>query len=741
MMQTLICPHWAPCHAGQEDDQFMRDLKPKVVKLFFLGDSIPRLDVALAAATNLVILRHHGISENYDRRGIRDRGHAVEMAGAHADAWWGLIPAGVPRDRIAVEGLNEPRVWPWGSESPELTSAYYAELMRLMGAGGVRVVAGNLSVGWPGNGEPEMPPDSPPIWRGFEEMIDAINRHAGFLGMHEYHFTNGPRDPVVEIIDGKVKRSGGWGWWCGRFEVCPWDVPIIITEAGIDAHVMNQDYFGWHGLAQPRESTYFGYLVDYEMQCILDGRVVAITPFTHDFYDRMWATYDTRPREFRTLWLAHARDMEAANYILPAAWSLPTWSSEPWRPDGAPLPPSPPPPAPVPVPVPVPVAGPEVVDLAQNRHDLAWLTNAYGVTVDSSLVKGVGHNLRMVSIQAQETAGHMHDAVRGYHEVRLIDEAGNALAGWAVGRTWPGAPNAWPNGVAPDNVTCPPEAKAAAIFGTTNADGSVSWVAGPGDIAHNKDGANTFWPPSHELGCDVMRGGGIFGDPSGKAIVWVPTFQVVEVGATQPPPPTPTPTPTPVPAEWGDARLTPWKPLVMEWSDRREIDPLVVGAIVMLESAGQSEVISTSGAVGLMQVMPFEAGAAFSDRPTTAELLNPGFNIEWGTKILRDNLDRYGDLARALAGYYGGRRCAENLDDPDSITYLEKFREWWRRLWGTEPPVQVGEPGAVNVTSIRWNAEEAVREIEASQKQDASARARLLENVIAGLYKIEGNSP
>jgi len=258
----------------------------------------------------------------------------------HANAWWELIPAGIPREKLAVEGLNEPRVMPWGSELPEVTSAYYAELTRLMHLGGVRVVAGNLSVGWPGNGEPEMPPDSPPIWKGFVEMFDAIQEHHGYLGLHEYCYTNGPREPYV--FNDRV--FGGWGWWMGRFQVCPWDVPIVITEAGIDAHLLNKDYFGWHGLPEPRVPTFFGQMVDYEMQCILDGRVVAITPFTHDFYDPMWATYDTRPQELTKLWVAHARDMEAGRYTLPAPWPLPTWSSEPWRPEG------PPPPVPMPPP-------------------------------------------------------------------------------------------------------------------------------------------------------------------------------------------------------------------------------------------------------------------------------------------------------------------------------------------------------------------------------------------------------
>lgn len=335
-MKTLICPHWSPGHVGGEDDTFMRELKPKVIKLFFSGDSIPRLDVALEAATDLVILRHHPISENGEQRGIRDRQHALDMAKAHANTWKSLL-TNIPKEKIAVEGLNEIHVWPWGDELPENASAYYAELGRLLYLQGIRVVYGNIGVGWPENGEPTMPPNSPPIWKPFIEMAEAIDKYNGYLGVHEYFFVNGPKDPWIQ--DGK--KFGGWGWWAGRFKVFPWNLPIIITECGIDAHVMKQEYFGWHGLNSPRDETYMQQLIDYEMQCILDGRVVALTPFTHDFYDRDWATYDTRVQPFMNMWLSHARDMEANNYTLPAEWPLPAWSSTPWTPSTTPVPPTP----------------------------------------------------------------------------------------------------------------------------------------------------------------------------------------------------------------------------------------------------------------------------------------------------------------------------------------------------------------------------------------------------------------
>lgn len=332
-MQTLICPHWAPCHVGQQDDVFMLALAPPVLKIFFSGQSIPRLDVALKAATKFVLLRHHGISENGDNRGIRDRQHALELARAHADKWMQLIPLNIDRAKIAVEGLNEPHVWPWGDESPENVSAYYAELIHRMALNGIRVVAGNLGVGWPGNGEPELPPDSPPIWKPFQEMFEAIEKSNGFYGHHEYWYINGPQE--------------NWGWWAGRALTCPWDVPIIITEAGIDSGVVSPGQnFGWHGLAQnDRADIYFRQLVDYERQCVADGRVVAITPFTEDFYDRKWATFSTRTEEFHNLWLAHAREVEMYGHTVVERWKFPQWASDPWTPDK---------PVPTPTPTPTP---------------------------------------------------------------------------------------------------------------------------------------------------------------------------------------------------------------------------------------------------------------------------------------------------------------------------------------------------------------------------------------------------
>jgi soluble lytic murein transglycosylase-like protein len=74
------------------------------------------------------------------------------------------------------------------------------------------------------------------------------------------------------------------------------------------------------------------------------------------------------------------------------------------------------------------------------------------------------------------------------------------------------------------------------------------------------------------------------------------------------------------------------------------------------ESGWQPSVVSSAGAVGMMQVMPATADA---DGPAllhrTVNLFDPADNIDMGTAILKNNLDRYhDDIAKALTAYYAG---------------------------------------------------------------------------------------
>lgn len=90
------------------------------------------------------------------------------------------------------------------------------------------------------------------------------------------------------------------------------------------------------------------------------------------------------------------------------------------------------------------------------------------------------------------------------------------------------------------------------------------------------------------------------------------------------------------------------------------LDPSLVAAVMLQESGGDPEAYSKSGAVGLMQVMPSDGlaegfmcinGPCFSSRPTTEELLDPHFNIDYGTGLLSGLISKYGDIREGLRAY------------------------------------------------------------------------------------------
>lgn len=88
------------------------------------------------------------------------------------------------------------------------------------------------------------------------------------------------------------------------------------------------------------------------------------------------------------------------------------------------------------------------------------------------------------------------------------------------------------------------------------------------------------------------------------------------------------------------------------------LDPLLVTAIIKVESNFNPGAVSPRGAVGLMQLMPETARwvAAKRGEPFNAALLfDPEANIRFGTWYLTHLRHEFGDMLLALAAYNGGR--------------------------------------------------------------------------------------
>lgn len=103
-----------------------------------------------------------------------------------------------------------------------------------------------------------------------------------------------------------------------------------------------------------------------------------------------------------------------------------------------------------------------------------------------------------------------------------------------------------------------------------------------------------------------------------------------------------------------------WKPLIEKNALIYNLDPNLLGALILQESGGQSTIISSSGAVGLMQIMPSDGiatqfmcinGPCFSQRPTIAELSDPEFNLQYGAQMLSGLINKIGSMREALKSY------------------------------------------------------------------------------------------
>jgi soluble lytic murein transglycosylase len=89
------------------------------------------------------------------------------------------------------------------------------------------------------------------------------------------------------------------------------------------------------------------------------------------------------------------------------------------------------------------------------------------------------------------------------------------------------------------------------------------------------------------------------------------------------------------------------------------LEPQLLAAVIYQESKFDADARSSSGAVGLMQLLP-ETGQGIADRTGGEEwrpedLLNPELNIRYGSWYLRHLLDKYGDEELALAAYNAGQ--------------------------------------------------------------------------------------
>ncbi len=129
-----------------------------------------------------------------------------------------------------------------------------------------------------------------------------------------------------------------------------------------------------------------------------------------------------------------------------------------------------------------------------------------------------------------------------------------------------------------------------------------------------------------------------------------------------------------------------------------ELDPALLAAVIYQESKFKADARSTSGAIGLMQLLPDTAkGIALhtgGSRFMVEDLYDPEINVRYGAWYLRHLLTKYGDERDALAAYNAGqdnvdrwRRAGKGVQFAETRAYIERVEQLkriYRRAYGAE---------------------------------------------------------
>jgi hypothetical protein len=120
--------------------------------------------------------------------------------------------------------------------------------------------------------------------------------------------------------------------------------------------------------------------------------------------------------------------------------------------------------------------------------------------------------------------------------------------------------------------------------------------------------------------------------------------------------------------------------LVSQVAARHQVDEKLVHAVIQAESAYRSNAVSTSGAVGLMQLMP-----ATASRFGVLDSNNPEQNIDGGTRYLRHLLDLFPhNLDLAIAAYNAGENSVLRHNNsippyPETQNYVKQVMALYKQ--------------------------------------------------------------
>lgn len=113
-------------------------------------------------------------------------------------------------------------------------------------------------------------------------------------------------------------------------------------------------------------------------------------------------------------------------------------------------------------------------------------------------------------------------------------------------------------------------------------------------------------------------------------------------------------------------------------SEKYDIPEALIYKVIETESYFNTNCVSSAGATGLMQVMPFNNSSL-----GITDATDPYQNIMGGVKLLRQYIDMYnGDIKLGLAAYNAG---PGNVNKYNGVPPFKETQNYIRKILGVEP--------------------------------------------------------
>jgi soluble lytic murein transglycosylase-like protein len=155
---------------------------------------------------------------------------------------------------------------------------------------------------------------------------------------------------------------------------------------------------------------------------------------------------------------------------------------------------------------------------------------------------------------------------------------------------------------------------------------------------------------------------------------------------------------------WLPASVARWSDLLVAAGTRHGVDPELLAIVALVESGGDADARSPSGALGLMQVMPATGEDIARERGIAgfapAQLTEPAVNVDFGAYYIAQQLKAFGQaddpdwqrsVELAASAYNGGPGAAQRYVAGGSLpAETQRYQRWvgglWRERRAASPP-------------------------------------------------------